>query len=192
MKKYHIVLLVGFILVAGLASAYFYQSRGSQAKSKSEIHVHSDMLVYVNDEQIRFTDKKYQSSFENVIPGKFHFHGEKDDVIHRHADGLTLVNFLDSLGYTLTNDCLTTDDDRSFCSNDNNRLKLFVNKEPIKDLVNYVSKEGDQILLYYGSLDNPNLNIYLESVSNQSCIYSGTCPERGLPPPEECGLTCEL
>ena len=157
-----------------------------------EVHVHSDFALYINDKQIHFTDDKYQSTTNHVLLEDMHLHDNDDEVIHRHADGITLVQFLASLGYTLTEDCLTNDTGEEFCTDEDHVLALYVNGEKISPLNNYINQEEDQILLYYGAPDSPNLNTYLKSVTENACIFSGTCPEKGLPPPESCGLTCEI
>ena len=52
--------------------------------------------------------------------------------------------------------------------------------------------DEDKVLLYYGDHSRENIESWFEQISNDACIYSYTCPERGTPPPESCGLTCEL
>jgi len=59
-------------------------------------------------------------------------------------------------------------------------------------ITTYVPVDDDRILLYYGEATNTMIATYLENIPDDSCYYSGTCPERGVAPDEECGLTCEL
>ncbi len=113
-------------------------------------------------------------------------------MIHLHAEGINLKVFFESLGFTLTNDCITTDTGDEFCSDDNNVFTLYINGQAHEDIVNYVVSDTDQIMLYFGEANPPGLEQYLAEVTDRACIYSGLCPERGTPPPEECGLTCEL
>ncbi len=156
------------------------------------VHVHSDFLFYADGERVRFTDERYQSHSGQVLHPDMHFHDKSDLVIHRHAEGITLGDFFDSLSISITNDCLKLDTGTTFCTDANSQFVVFVNGEPIQDPANYSNREGDRILFYYGPLDAPELAIYKDEVSTESCIYSGLCPERGLPPPESCGLTCEI
>lgn len=157
-----------------------------------EVHVHSDFLFYINDSRVDLSDDKYQSGINGVRHEDFHLHDNDQNVLHRHAEGLTLVEFLASLDFTLTAECLTTDVGTEYCIDDVSQLKLYVNGETVSDPFSYIPQEEDRILLYYGTPENPNLAEYLLAISNEACIYSGTCPERGLPPPESCGLTCEI
>jgi len=157
-----------------------------------EVHVHGDFRLYIGDERIRFTDDKYQSSTAHAHHVSLHFHDGNDEVIHRHADGVTLAQFFDSIGLTLTDDCLTVDTGVNYCSNDTDTLMLIVNGERVTTVTEYMFAEEDRILVYYGDASNPKIKEYVDSVTDLACLYSGTCPERGTPPTEGCGLTCDV
>ncbi len=164
----------------------------SHDESSGAYHIHADFLVIVNDTKVNLSGDEYMSKADKVLHPGVHLHDNKDDVIHFHARDITLVEFLSSLDITLTKDCLTIADTTS-CTSDEKSLLLFVNGQDQTDTVeNYVPQDNDRILLYYGIPNNPQLNSYLTEVTDRACMYSGTCPERGTPPPEECGLTCEL
>jgi hypothetical protein len=156
------------------------------------VHVHGDFRLYIGDERIRFTDDKYQSSGATTHHASLHFHDGNDEVIHRHADGMTLVEFFNSIGITLDNECLTLDTGTEYCTNATGTLMLIVNNERTLDIKNYIFAEEDRILIYYGDPKNPNIRDYTVGVTDLACVYSGTCPERGTLPTESCGLTCEV
>jgi hypothetical protein len=157
-----------------------------------EVHVHGDFRMYIGDERIRFTDNKYQSSTAHTHHASLHFHDGNDEVIHRHADNVTLIEFFTSIGMKLTNDCLTMDTGTVLCTNSTSTLMLIVNNERTQDIENYIFAEEDRILIYYGDPTNPKIRDYTAGVTDLACMYSGTCPERGTPPTEGCGLTCEV
>lgn len=157
-----------------------------------EVHVHGDFRLYIGDERIRFTEDKYQSSGAATHHASLHFHDGNDEVIHRHADEVTLVEFFESIGMSLDNDCLTLDTGTAYCTNATGTLMLIVNNERTVDIENYIFAEEDRILIYYGDPTNPNIRDYTVGVTDLACVYSGTCPERGTPPTESCGLTCEV
>ncbi len=182
------------IIIAVIASAayYLYTKYEPFSPKSSEVHVHSDFIIVVNDRVLDLTDEKYQSSAKKEKHAAIHLHDGKDHVVHRHAEGVTFAEFLSSLGITLTERCITLDTEESFCQTEEEAVVLFVNKEPVSNPLTYVNQEEDQILLYFGRPNNANLETYLMSVTDESCIFSGTCPERGVAPPESCGLTCEL
>lgn len=162
------------------------------ADDAGEVHVHADFMMYLGDTRIRFTDDKYQSGLSQILDADQHFHDGSDEVIHRHRDNVTLVDFFRSIGVTLTNPCLMLDDRVMHCTDRSNELMLFVNGTHVPDIVKYITAEKDRIFLYYGDPNNPRLNDYMNSVTDQSCMYSHTCPERGEPPTESCGLTCDV
>ncbi len=181
-----------FLTVFSTGGYYLYQKYNPFTYYEDEVHVHADFLIYINDQQIDLTDAKYQSSTSQILHKNVHLHDGEDNVVHRHAEGITFTEFLGSLGFTFTNECLIDPTGMSFCSDTNNVLTLYVNKIPKTILTEYIPQEEDRILLYYGTRDNQKLSEYQNSITNESCIFSGTCPERGIAPAESCGLTCEI
>lgn len=159
---------------------------------EGDVHVHADFRLYLGDTRIRFTDDQYQSDINHTLDAAQHFHDGNDEVIHRHANGVTLVDFFHSLGVTLTDPCLMLTDHVMHCTDKTNELMLFVNGTRVDDIIHYTTAEKDRILLYYGDPTNPRLTEYQNSVTDQACLYSHTCPERGEPPTESCGLTCDV
>jgi hypothetical protein len=79
------------------------------------------------------------------------------------------------------------------CVSEGKELSLYVNGvEKSDQLESYVPSDEDKILLFYGTPLVEQINSSLEKITDDACIYSGTCPERGVAPSESCGLTCEL
>ena len=159
---------------------------------KKEVHVHADFSFYVLGQKMNLTADKYQSAKGTAKHRYIHFHDGSDSVIHRHAEGVTLREFLASIGFTLTNSCITLDTGTKYCTDEKNALVLFVNGKPVTDVSSYVTQEKDKVFLYYGDPNSSDITKYQNEVTDQSCLYSGTCPERGKPPTESCGLTCEI
>lgn len=164
----------------------------SHDDTEESFHVHAGFLVIVDDKKVDLTDDKYMSVKGSVLSENVHLHDNKDEIIHFHAPGITLKTFLDSIGVPVTNDCFTFESTQ-YCSGEADILRLYVNgTDRTSELTTYTPLDNDRILLYYGTPDNPKIESYLNQVSDRACIYTGTCPERGTAPAEECGLTCEL
>ena len=198
MNKQTIAFILGLIiaLVAGRIYAVAKQHDHTHpvgfADSADEVHVHSGFLVHLAGETKKFDADKYQTTSMQTVHQHIHLHDNNGEIIHRHGHGVTMSDFFDSLGYIVTEDCITTDTAEAFCSTATEQLQFFVNGELTDDLANYVNQEEDRLLIFYGSPDDPIIPDLLVQISDEACIYSGTCPERGEAPPESCGVTCEL
>lgn len=162
------------------------------ADNEEDVHVHSDFVVYLSGKEYDLSDDKYMSAKNQILHADVHLHDNNDEVIHRHDYDVTLAAFFKSIGFTLTDECITTDTNETFCTNESQSLLLFINGTPTTTIASYVNQEEDQLLLYYGSPTSSEIENELSNITDDSCLYSGTCPERGVAPPESCGLTCEL
>lgn len=186
MKKILIILAVILLAVFGYR---FYLA--SQDHYDTEVHVHSDFAVYVNNQKLDFSQDKYQSSAGHEKNEHIHVHDKNGNVVHRHAEGVTFAEFLHSLGFMLTNDCFTLDTGEEFCTDASTTVALYVNGKEVKDKTGYINQEKDRILLTVGTA-GATIDEELASVTDEACVHSGTCPERGVPPVETCGLTCDV
>jgi len=163
------------------------------ADNEEEVHVHSDWLIHLAGVTLDLSADKYQTTNTQELHKHIHLHDNNGLVIHRHANNITLAEFLTSLGFAMSDTCLTTDEGVHHCANETEKLMVYVNEEAIANPSAYVNQEADRILVYYGDPNDQTTIAKLQAeVSDQACIYSGTCPERGTPPPEACGLNCEL
>lgn len=190
--------LGGLIIGALLMRVFFVVTNNEPEHEHSEhthsedVHEHGDFSVVIDGRTLDFTGDQYQSSAEQIRHANTHLHDNQGNIVHRHAENVTFNDLLTSIGFTYTGDCLTLDTGEIYCSDDEKTLALFVNNALQDDPLAYIVQDNDRILLYYGDLDDTKLTEYLDAVSDEACIYSGTCPERGLPPAEGCGLTCEV
>lgn len=196
--------LAGIIVGAGLATVILPETTSHHHSHDhdqhpianpydSEYHVHADFHIVVNGILVNLDGDEFQTTSLQDFHPDAHLHDNNGDVKHIHAEGVTLVSFLESLGITLTNDCITLDN--QYCTDETSQLALYVNDEGYDgDITQYVPVDNDRILVFYGSNDpDPDqLQSYLDAVPDDACYYSGTCPERGVAPPESCGETCEL
>lgn len=178
------------------------------AKNPDPNHTHADFAVWVGGTQLNFAQDAFMSgtstdSHSHPTEGLrkyLHLHDGNGTVIHRHKPGLTVADFLVSLGLTASGNCLTLDDalfrqvDAGFvsdfaltptlCDSGKFHWSMYVNgnAEPLNFAYTFV--DGDSILFTYDAGDNHLSQI--EALTNDACLYSKTCPWRGSPPTENC------
>ena len=108
-------------------------------------HIHAEIYVVIFGERFDFTHSAYQYTSKWI-----HIEGGESSLIHRHASGVTLGYFFDSLNIQLTEECFTYDNGK-FCTNDDFVLRIFLNGIPAGNLDYYIVNEGDRIVVYYGT-----------------------------------------
>jgi hypothetical protein len=194
-----IAFVIGVFVGAGLVHLFLQPTTGHDYAhpiadpTDDKYHVHADFRIFVGDTQVELTDDSFMTTAMNMVSEHAHLHDGNGEVEHIHAEDLTFSHFLDSLDITLTDNCLTLFEEEGLCSGEEQEVLLFVNEELYtQPLTQYIPIDDDRILLYYGNSQNENIETYIQAIPSDSCYYSGTCPERGIAPPENCGLTCEL
>jgi hypothetical protein len=196
--KYLLATLSGIIIAFMAYAVYQFVVLAvatDMTASSESVHVHADFKIYLDDTPLELSNEKYMSSAESTRHPNLHLHDGTPNVLHRHAADLTFAEFVTSLGFSLTNECFTdisVGGGFTYCNDETDELILIVNGKSVADIVSYVPQDADQVLLYAGKKENPRLQEFITTISDEACIYSGTCPERGTPPPEACGLTCEI
>lgn len=186
-------LMVGGILTTILLPADTHHSDRHPIADPfdTKYHVHADFHIVIRDTLVDLSSDIFQTTNTNTRHHDAHLHDNNGEVKHIHAEEITFVEFLDSLSIGVTDSCITFDNE--YCSGETEKLLLFVNNELYtQPITSYVPVDDDRILLYYGTFDSEIIQPFLEAIPNDSCYYSGTCPERGVAPPESCGETCEL
>jgi hypothetical protein len=84
------------------------------------------------------------------------FENGDDFTLHKHARFASLGPFFESLNMSFSQNCLTLNNGSSYCSNFNNQIVFLVNGKPNDQFEHYVPKDGDRILISYGSPDKIN------------------------------------
>jgi protein-disulfide isomerase len=159
------------------------------------VHWHFDLVTVLNGKKIDFSLPKYQSTEEKKLDEFVHSHDGNGKVVHIHQTGVSLQDYFKSLGMDMTTACFTTEAGEKLCNTNTKALSVYVNGEKEPRAGEYEPKDLDRVLVVYGAKDDTSIPALVESVSNDACIYSETCPERGTPPKEECvggvGTECE-
>ena len=109
-------------------------------------HEHASLLVRIFGDKFDFASPAYQ-----IKSSWIHFEDSDGTTIHRHSSGVTLDYLFANLGIGIDSECYKFPDGRQFCTNEDYSLKYYINHQNVKDINDYVLKEGDRILLTYGS-----------------------------------------
>lgn len=106
-------------------------------------HWHADFMVVINGDRVDFSKDKYMVQSRYV-----HFENGDGTTIHKHATGVPLAYFFKTIGWNLTNECLTTDTGTSYCTGEGGTLRIIVNGEEI-DNPQYKFKDADTTKVIY-------------------------------------------
>ena len=129
-------------------------------------HEHASLLVRIFGDKFDFGSPAYQ-----IKNSWIHFEDSDGTTIHRHASGVTLGYLFANINIGIDNECYIFPDGRQFCTNEDYSLKYYINHKNVKDINDYVLKEGDRILLTYGSETPEQIEEQLMELDSQ--IISG-------------------
>lgn len=145
---------------------------------ESKYHAHADIKVYVRGKAIDFSLDKYQSAEGNELNPDIHFHDSNGKVFHMHKANVPMSALFESLDMKFEDD-----------------WRMYINGVPSVQKANYVPQDLDRILITDEPESSGKITELVKSVTDEACIYSEKCPERGTPPTENCvgglGTGCE-
>jgi hypothetical protein len=144
-----------------------------------EVHEHADFAVYLNGERFNFTQEKYMSDENHTFGESTHVHDMRGNVIHKHVAGATIGDFFSSLDMTFNSTAFATDDGTEYGS-----VRMFVNGKENNMFEKYEFRDLDRILIAAGNYGSKEIQAM--AVTDEACIESGKCPERGSPSDESC------
>lgn len=183
-------IIAGIAAVALLALALFFMNSGKDGSDLlGDVHEHADFRMYINGQLYDFSRQEYMSSEGKTLSSFIHFHDGDGEVMHKHASGITIGFFFNTLGMRFDSECLVLAKGTEYCNDEDNTLKMYVNGKPNDKFGDYELKDLDRILVTYGDEDESAIWQQIESVSDKACIQSGKCPERGNPVNESSCLT---
>lgn len=180
-----VIILIMFIAVTGFILFSEHEKSKAGFGIVGEVHEHADFKVYLNGIAFNFSQEKYMSSKSGYELSDYaHLHDMDGDIIHKHAAGVTLGYFFNTLGMVFNSTCFVTDDGKTYCNNGVKSIKLYINGRLNYEFEDYKFHDLDRILITYGNDNNDEIKEQLDSVVDKACIQSGKCPERGKPDDE--------
>lgn len=122
-------------------------------------HTHMTIAIFIQNSPVPLGSTIYSELDEAA-----HFHDGEGSIIHKHAKGVTLAYFIESLGMKITPSCITIAKE-SYCTEGANKLEIFVNKELMNEKVStYELRQGDKILINYGNDDEITRGLKFNSI----------------------------
>ncbi|MDO8648268.1 MAG: hypothetical protein Q7R81_00625 [Candidatus Peregrinibacteria bacterium] len=169
---------------------------GEPAVNPDPNHTHADFAVWVDGQKLDFSGELFMSGSSKDEPGGpheneqhkhpyFHLHDGVGHVIHRHKPGLTLGDFFGSLPFSSAYSGSQLSFADSPVGKETYEVRLFVNGTVNLDGSRYVFNDDDHLLITNATQDD-EVTSQLHLLTDDSCLYSRTCPERGDPPAENC------
>jgi len=128
-------------------------------------HAHAAIIANIFGDEFDFSAPAYQ-----IKSSWIHFEGRDGSTIHKHASGVTLQFLFDSLLLGLDEKCFVFQDGRSFCTNEDYSLKLFINGEQVSDIRDYEVMEGDRVLILYGGQTPEEIESIVLKLENQELV----------------------
>ena len=128
-------------------------------------HAHAAIIANIFGDEFDFSAPAYQ-----IKSSWIHFEGRDGSTIHKHASGVTLQFLFDSLLLGLDEKCFVFQDNRSFCTNEDYSLKLFINGEQVSDIRDYEVMEGDRVLILYGGQTLEEIQSVVLKLENQELV----------------------
>lgn len=175
-SMYKFVAIAVIAAIVGIAAvvSYAYYMRTEAERSRitafgpidEREHVHAVFKLYIHGkEPVDFSQRKYQLRTPYI-----HFENNNGYIIHRHAANVDLGYLFESMKMKFTKDCFVLDDGKSYCNDGTNTLKFYVNGVLNDQYDKYVIRDGDRILITYGSEDEEHIREQLNSVDRLAGI----------------------
>jgi hypothetical protein len=174
-KKKHTLIAIGVIsLIAVIVgySGYLFLNMTETAPGGPENagalgseHSHAALLVKIFGDTFEFSGPAFQ-----IKSSWIHFEGRDGSTIHKHATGVDLGYLFDTLAIGLDDQCYIFPDGKQFCSNEDYKLKFFINGEQVPNISDYEIIEDDKVLILYGAETLEEIEAYLLQLDNQELI----------------------
>jgi hypothetical protein len=173
---------------------------GPDCQPRVAVHWHADFALILEGEQYSFDQEEFFSTEEELVNANVHIHEPRDTVVHVHRSLTTWDEFLRSIGFELTDKTtiagqagqpasLTLPNGDELREENGNTFKFMVDGVKVDGVANTEIGDLDRVLISYGpeTFEEVQRDQWPQ-VSDEACIPSGRCLERGEPEDEPCGV----
>jgi|SRR3990172_4262048 len=95
------------------------------------------------------TGRVFTASMYHNLSSDVYISMENPSQVHVKKEGITWTQFFKTLPMSLDKDCLTTGTGQTFCTNDAQTLKFYINDIENLNALDEVIEEGDHLLVTY-------------------------------------------
>jgi len=160
-----IAVIVGYSIFLFLNMTETAPGGPKNAGALGSDHTHTAIVVNIFGDEFDFSAPAYQ-----IKSSWIHFEGRDGTTIHKHATGVTLEFLFDSLRLGVDDECFVFQDGRSFCTNEDYTLRLFINGDQVPDIRDYEGMEGDRVLILYGGQTPEEIQAVLLKLESQELV----------------------
>lgn len=168
---------VVIVLVIGAVFGVSYQVADERVFSGPDIgeygtsHAHLYFNVVLAGEELDMGQSQFLQQADRV-----HFHNP-DNILHIHADGMTLGFTLRTLGLQIEDSCLAVNG-TEYCGNETHSFQFYANGEQISSYRSYEPDQGDTLVMFFGPDDAAPADEYFEQELPES--LQPDAPGRGV------------
>ncbi len=161
------------------------------------VHWHADFALYIDGVRYDFNQEKFFSTETELINANVHIHAPRVNVVHVHRSLTSWDEFFRSITFELSdkttaggtigaNTCLKTPEGE-LCEGNGKTFKFIVNGVKVDGIALTDVTDLDRVLVSFGneSLEDV-MRTQWPQVSDEACIPSGRCLERGIDKNEPC------
>ncbi len=142
-------------------------------------HGHANFAVMLNGTAFDFTKDAYQSIEGKELNPNVHLHNKRGGVVHTHKENSTWQEFFKSLGMDLTKNCFVESKTIKYCTAGDQKLSVVLNGTQLTEWDNLPINDVDRLLVSYGKYTSAELQEEFKKVTDDACMFSEKCPDRG-------------
>jgi hypothetical protein len=155
---------------------------------RQRIHEHADFALYIRGERFDFGKPEFIATEDDEKGPNAHIHDPRHTVIHVHRESTTWDEFFLSLGFELKDMTMFAEPGQESLELPSGEVLQSNGTETLKFIVNGVRVDGiagqnigglTRTLISYGDETDEELMAQYLTVSDEACIPSGVCIERG-------------
>lgn len=93
--------------------------------------------------------RKFSAPMYHNLSPDVYLEARYPNVIHIMKDGITWRQFFATLPMKVSETCLTTGTDETFCTNANGTITFYLNKQKVINVLDKVIQDGDELSITY-------------------------------------------